>query len=272
MNKRFFSWSLVPTVFSLALPTMLEQLMGTAVQYIDTAMVGTLGTSATAAVGATTTVNWLLGSTVSAFGVGFLAYISQAYGAGEKEKARRASGQSVLAVLLTGLLFTILALSFSGLVPIWMQVDPSIRKLASQYFFILYLPMLPRAATIIFGTVLRAVGDTKTPMRVGIGVNLINVFLNFLLIYEKRTILLFGRSLTVWGAAGACWVPLRPVLSPSYSAASPSPSRFGGTRIFLPGASPSCRTSGSSVPAFASPFPICSSVSALLLAMWLLPP
>ena len=200
MNKRFFSWSLVPTVFSLALPTMLEQLMGTAVQYIDTAMVGTLGTSATAAVGATTTVNWLLGSTVSAFGVGFLAYISQAYGAGEKEKARRASGQSVLAVLLTGLLFTILALSFSGLVPIWMQVDPSIRKLASQYFFILYLPMLPRAATIIFGTVLRAVGDTKTPMRVGIGVNLINVFLNFLLIYEKRTILLFGRSLTVWGA------------------------------------------------------------------------
>ena len=44
-------------IMSLAWPTMLEQLMQTAVQYIDTAMVGSLGTHATAAVGATTTVN-----------------------------------------------------------------------------------------------------------------------------------------------------------------------------------------------------------------------
>ena len=50
-------------IFSLAGPTIFEQFMQTAVQYIDTAMVGSLGTSATAAVGATTTVNWLVGST-----------------------------------------------------------------------------------------------------------------------------------------------------------------------------------------------------------------
>ena len=59
-QKRIFDLSLLPTVFSLAWPTMLEQLMGTAVQYVDTAMVGSLGTAATAAVGSTTTVNWLL--------------------------------------------------------------------------------------------------------------------------------------------------------------------------------------------------------------------
>ena len=35
--------------------------MQTAVQYMDTGMVGVLGTSATAAVGATSTVNWLIG-------------------------------------------------------------------------------------------------------------------------------------------------------------------------------------------------------------------
>ena len=60
---------------------MLEQLLQTAVQYVDTAMVGSLGTQATAAVGATSTVNWLVGSTVSAFGVGFLAFIAKALGA-----------------------------------------------------------------------------------------------------------------------------------------------------------------------------------------------
>jgi len=195
-----FSRALLPAVFSLAWPTMLEQLMQTAVQYIDTAMVGSLGTAATAAVGSTTTVNWLVGSTLSSFGVGFLAYISQAYGADEKERARRAAAQSVLMTLAAGLLFTALTLGLSRYVPVWMRVDPSIRDMAARYFFILYLPMLFRAASVIFGTVLRSAGDTRTPMRVGIAVNLINVIGNFLLIYSPRAIRLFGLSIPMWGA------------------------------------------------------------------------
>ena len=39
----------VATIVSLAWPTIIEQVMQTAVQYIDTAMVGALGTHATAA-------------------------------------------------------------------------------------------------------------------------------------------------------------------------------------------------------------------------------
>ena len=199
-KTKYFDRTLLPAVFALAWPTMLEQLMGTAVQYIDTAMVGSLGSAATASVGSTTTVNWLIGSTVSAFGVGFLSYVSQARGAGQDERARRAAGQSVLAVLAAGLLFTALTLSLSRKVPVWMRVDPSIRDLAARYFFILYTPMLFRAATVIFGTVLRAAGDTRTPMRVGLAVNLINIVLNFLLIYPTRTVTLFGASLRIWGA------------------------------------------------------------------------
>ena len=192
--------TLLAAVAALAWPTMLEQLMQTAVQYIDPAMVSRLGTSATAAVGSTTTVNWLIGSTISAFGVGFLAYISQARGAGDHERAKKASAQSVFAVLVVGMFFTALTLALAGAVPRWMQVDPAIRGLAAEYFFILYLPTLPRTATIVFGTVLRAAGDTKTPMRIGIGVNIINIILNFLLIYEPRTISVFGRSFHMWGA------------------------------------------------------------------------
>ena len=191
---------LLPVVFALAWPTMLEEAMQTAVQYIDTAMVGKLGTDATAAVGSTATVNWLIGSTVYAFGIGFLAYISQSLGAGKAERAKKASAQSVLMVLLTGILFTALTSALSPFVPAWMQVEPSLRPLASRYFLILYLPMLPRVASVIFGTVLRAAGDTKTPMRIGIWVNIINVVLNFILIYPTRVIHFFGAELTVWGA------------------------------------------------------------------------
>ena len=196
-------WEMVPVIFTLAWPTMLEQLLQTAVQYIDTAMVGSLGTQATAAVGATSTVNWLIGSTISALGIGFLAFVSQACGAGDTKRARKASSQAVLATLVCGLLFTCLTLGLSKQVPIWMQVDPAIQDLAAQYFFILYTPMLARAATIIFGTLLRAVGDTKTPMRIGILVNIVNVALNFLLIYPTRKwngIWIPGAG---WGVIGA---------------------------------------------------------------------
>ena len=62
--KRFRGegWALLGMIWALAWPTMLEQLMSTAVQYVDAAMVGRLGAQATAAVGATTTVSWLIGS------------------------------------------------------------------------------------------------------------------------------------------------------------------------------------------------------------------
>lgn len=199
-------WNMLPVIFTLAWPTMLEQLMQTAVQYIDTAMVGSLGTAATAAVGSTTTINWLISISISALGVGFLAYIAQAYGANEKKKAANATAQAVLIVLFTGIVFTIATLSLSNQIPVWMHVDQTIRPMAAQYFFILYLPMLPRTAIIIFGTILRAVGDTKTPMRVGLIVNCINVVLNFLLIYPTRQVWFFtmpGAGFGVYGAAAA---------------------------------------------------------------------
>ena len=199
LNKKI-NWGMLGVIMALAWPTMLEQLMQTAVQYIDTAMVGSLGTQATAAVGATSTVGWLIGSSISALGVGFLAFVARALGAEDRQGAKRASAQAVLITLVTGTLFTVISLSLSGMVPKWMQVEESIRPLASKYFFILYLPMLPRTASMIFGTVLRAAGDTKTPMKVGVIVNIINVVLNFLLIYPTRTISILSLSFTMPGA------------------------------------------------------------------------
>lgn len=200
MKRDLTDRGMLAVILALAWPTMLEQLMQTAVQYIDTAMVGTLGTQATAAVGATATVNWLISSTVSAVGVGFLSYIAKACGAGDGGRARRAVSQAALTVAAVGLFFTVLTAAVSGRVPVWMQVEPDIREMTSRYFLILYLPMLPRTASIIFGTVLRAAGDTRTPMKIGGMMNVINVILNFFLIYPTREIALFSGHFTVWGA------------------------------------------------------------------------
>lgn len=199
-EKNIANRTMLTTILALAWPTMVEQLMQTAVQYIDTAMVGVLGTQATAAVGATTTVNWLINSTISALSVGFLSFIARACGANEGAKAKKAVAQAVLVTLVTGILFMVVTVSLSGVIPVWMQVEENIQQMASTYFLILYLPMLPRTASIIFGTVLRAAGDTKTPMKIGVFTNIINIILNTLLIYETRSVSAFGISFYMPGA------------------------------------------------------------------------
>ena len=232
---------MVPVILCLAWPTMLEQLFQTLVQYIDTAMVGSLGTAATAAVGATSTVGWLINSSVSALSIGFLSFISQALGEGDREKASRASSQSVVVTVITGLLFTVLTITLSRKIPVWMQVDKSLTELAGTYFLIVYSPMLFRVASVILGNVLRAAGDTKTPMRAGLIMNFVNVLLNYFMIYETRTVSLSlfnlripGAGLGVTGAALASAVSFavggiiitvkvfrHPVVSPSGSSFRP---------------------------------------------------
>ena len=195
-----FNKEMIGIILSLAWPTMLEQLMQTTVQYIDTAMVGTLGTDAMAAVGSTGTINWLVSGSIGALSIGFLSYIAKACGAGNLKHAKRAAGQATLMVLVVGILFTCLTAGVSSYLPVWMQVETGIRELAGKYFLILYAPMLFRTATIIFGNILRAVGDTKTPMRIGIMVNVLNVILNFLLIYPSREVEIMGKEILLYGA------------------------------------------------------------------------
>lgn len=88
----------------------------------------------------------------------------------------------------------------SGSLPGWMGAEEQVQPVASAYFFIVSLPMVFRGAMMIFGAVLRATGDTRTPMLVNLLMNFINVILNFLLIYETRRVSLFGCSFSMWGA------------------------------------------------------------------------
>ena len=199
--------SLRREVFSLAGPTMLEQLLQSAVNYIDTAMVGSIGTLATAAVGSTMTVNWLFMGSMAALGVGFLAFISQSFGAKRPDRAKRASMQACILSIFVGIFATAVLLLISRKIPVWMHADRTIVESAGNYFFILSISMLPRTASTIFAIILRSAGDTKTPMKISILVNIINVVGNYFLIYPTRTVALFGKSLTMfgfgWGVEGA---------------------------------------------------------------------
>ena len=59
-NRIILKNSKMHELWDLGAPTILEQALQTIVAYVDTAMVGQIGAIASAAVGLTTTVNWLL--------------------------------------------------------------------------------------------------------------------------------------------------------------------------------------------------------------------
>lgn len=186
---------LLKSIFVLAWPAMLEQTLQTVVQYADSAMVGQMGANATAAVGLTSTVNWLVNAPMFAIGVGFLACISRALGAKDEKVARSAAMQSVFAAIVMGLGLMAITLAVTPFLPGWLHADAEIYDTSARYFFIVCLPMLFRSFTIIFSSCLRAAGDTRTPMRVSILMNLVNICLNAVLIFPTGMINLFGYAL-----------------------------------------------------------------------------
>lgn len=176
--------SYLKSLIMLSWPAVLEQFLETIVQYVDTAMVGKLGADATATVSLSSTYTWLINSVIAALGVGFLSYIARSIGEKNEEKVRWAAGQAVLAVLVIGLLLTAVTLAIAPEMPVWMGADERIHHDASFYFACINAPLLFRSAILIFGAVIRSTGDTKTPMYIGVLVNLINTALNYVFIYS----------------------------------------------------------------------------------------
>lgn len=175
--------TLLAAFLALAWPTVLEQFLGTIVQYVDTAMVGHLGAEATATVSLSSTYNWLFGSVMSALGIGFLSYIARAIGEKNEYKIRHAAGQAVWVALVLGAALTIITQTIAPYMPIWMGAEESIRAGGALYFRLINLPILLRTCMVVFAAVLRSTGDTRSPMKINVFVNAANTGLNYVFIY-----------------------------------------------------------------------------------------
>lgn len=187
-------------IFRLAWPTMIEEFLYAAVQYADTAQVGALGAHASAAIGLTTTTMWLTHAPMSAAGMGVLSCISISMGARDEERARQAAMQSVLLTLSVGGVLMVIMLGLSPFLPRWLGGAPELLRDASLYLAIVCAPMLFRTAVSVFGAVLRATGNTKTPMLINALMNAVNILLNFLLISPTRKLTLGALRFTMPGA------------------------------------------------------------------------
>lgn len=177
-NKQIFK-----NLIYLALPAMIEEMLSTLLLYVDTAMVGHLGEKATAAVSCTTTVTWLMSCVPYAISTAFLALISRACGAGDEKECRKLSGQAFSLSIIAGVFMTILCCALSPFIPIWMRAESDVIPNASAYFFIVSLSFVFRTLNRTYGGALRAIKDTKTPMLINVGENILNLILNAFFMY-----------------------------------------------------------------------------------------
>jgi putative MATE family efflux protein len=178
------------TVMVLAWPAITEMFLATLVQFVDTAMVGSLGAVAIAAIGVSNSPMWLLMGMFAALGVGSTALVARFIGGKDIESANKVAQQSLLMGVALASIVTLLALLFAEVVPTWMGAEPDVIPVAASYLRIVSLTFVLTFSSFILTGVLRGAGDTKTPMRVNALANIINIIANFLLIFPTRDVLL----------------------------------------------------------------------------------
>lgn len=175
--------SILFALISLAIPTIIEEILSTLLQYVDTAMVGQLGEKATASVSVTTTIGWLSFCVPAALAVGVQTLIAQSYGKKDFEGIKKLSKNGIVMGLIFGFIMEIICISLAPFIPEWMGAEKSIQKNATNYFIIILLPFFLRSIQSVMAGALRGVKDSKSPMIVSLFSNILNVVLNYLFIY-----------------------------------------------------------------------------------------
>ena len=197
----------VKVILWLAWPLFLEQILSTLVSFADTAMVGALGVTATASISISNSFVFLLNGVMLALGTGLTAYVARSVGAKDYEAAKSYIRHAVILLALVGLPIALVTCALHRKIPQWMGAEPEVLPLAAKYLLITSSFRIFAMAMMVLGSVFRGRGDTKTPLRINIFVNILNIVGNYLLINQPHTITLFSLSIPVpgagWGVAGA---------------------------------------------------------------------
>jgi len=180
-------------LLSFALPLMFGNIFQQLYTVVDTAVVGRgVGMDALAALGTVDWLNWLFLGIAQGFSQGFSVRISQKYGASDISGMRHIVGQSAVISVAIALIGCVLGQVALPLFLILLHVPEELRDMAMLYTRIL-LAGFP--AVVFFNycsSVLRAVGDSKTPLLAMIAAAITNITLDVVAIFVLR-----------WGIAGA---------------------------------------------------------------------
>jgi len=165
------------SVWGLAWPSILSNLLFASVGLVSIKAVGSLGAEAVAAVGTGQRIFWVFQALLMAIMAGTTALVARAIGSGNSFEAAQVTRASIGLCLL---------ISFFTVILLWLGADFMIglfgldeesRQLSVAYTKILvgFTPVF--AISMVLGTAQRAAGDAKTPLYIGLLTNIVNIIL-----------------------------------------------------------------------------------------------
>ncbi|ACB85861.1 MATE family efflux transporter [Natranaerobius thermophilus] len=175
--------SLYKAVFFLAWPMVIQSLMMILVGAVDMMMVGALGSDAVGAVGMARQVIQIIGISIMAVGVGSTATIARYYGYNDIKGAVNATGQALYLLFLFSLIITTVGLVFSEGIMHLLGAEGDLLTLGTGYLQIFFAGSLFFLGNFTLRSIFQGTGDTKTPTQIDVATNLLNIALNYLLIF-----------------------------------------------------------------------------------------
>ena len=152
-------------LFAFAIPLFLGSILQLTYSLVDTRIVGsTLGESALAAVGSTTSLSNLLIGFLMGLTNGFAVIAAQRFGAGNYKELRKSVALSVTLGLIMSLILTVLSLVFLYPLLHVMNIPEAVIPQSASFISIIFAGMTIMMLYNVCASVLRAIGDSVTPL------------------------------------------------------------------------------------------------------------
>jgi putative MATE family efflux protein len=183
INKNETNSQILKTIFLLAMPAVIENFFQTILGFVDTLFVSKLGLIEVSAVGVTNAILAVYIAIFMSVGISANVLVAKNVGARNADKAREIGQQSIILATILGLLFGLLSIFFAEPLLRLMGVEHNVLAPAISYFQIVAIPSIFISLMFVLSSIIRGNGDTKTPMKISIYINLINIVLDYILIF-----------------------------------------------------------------------------------------
>lgn len=169
-------------VWRLSVPAILAQISSIVMQYIDAAMVGNLGATASASIGLVASSTWLLGGMCGALATGFSVQVAHQIGANNEKKARIVLKNALVIGLIFSLILALIGAGIAGSLPAWLGAESDLWTDASLYFLIYALSIPAVCLGRIASASLECSGNMKVPSILNASMCGLDVIFNFIFI------------------------------------------------------------------------------------------
>jgi putative MATE family efflux protein len=166
-------------IYALAMPIVGTNLLLRGVGVVDTALIGHVAASSQAAVGMAQWIISLMMSLMQGVALGGTIAVANFTGARD-EKNRLASGDTVLWLGVgSSILITITGLLFTRSIAVAMGATTQLLPMVQSYMLIMNIFFLSKGMIQVVSGIFQGYGDTKTPFRVIVGVNIIHLIIAY---------------------------------------------------------------------------------------------